>query len=84
MRIARVTGSVVCTIKDFSHQGLKLLEVMDTDENGSLTGDAYIAADGADAGIGDLVLINDDGGSAPMALGRDCILDCTIVGVVDE
>ena len=38
----------------------------------------------ADAGIGDTVLVNVEGGSANMFLGRSVIADLTICGVIDH
>jgi len=43
-----------------------------------------IAFDSADAGVGDIVLVNTDGGAANMFLGDHCIADLTICGVVDS
>ena len=54
------------------------------DENGSSTGNQAIAFDVADAGIGDTVLVNVEGGSANMFLGRSVIADLTICGVIDH
>ena len=74
MKLARVVGNVVSTVKDACY----------TDENGSLTGNQAIAFDVADAGIGDTVLVNVEGGSANMFLGRSVIADLTICGVIDH
>ena len=44
-----------------------------------------IVFDGADAGIGDLVLVNVDGGAAKMLLGdKEIIADNTVCGVIDH
>ncbi len=41
--------------------------------------------DMADAGVGDFVLVNVDGGAALMILGdKKLIVDCVICGVIDE
>ena len=41
--------------------------------------------DGADAGVGDLVLVNVDGGAAKMLLGdKEIIADNTVCGVIDH
>ena len=41
--------------------------------------------DGADAGVGDLVLVNVDGGAAKMLLGdKEIIADNTACGVIDH
>lgn len=84
MKLARVIGNVVSTIKDEGFRGQKLLIIDYIDENGRLTGNQAIAFDVADAGIGDTVLVNVDGGAANMFLGRQCIADLTICGVLDS
>lgn len=84
MRLAKVVGNVVSTVKDVGFYGQKLMIVDYIDENGKLTGNQAIVFDVADAGVGDTVLVNVDGGAAGMFLGRQCIADFTICGVVDH
>ena len=64
MKIARVTGTVVSTIKYEKYVGMKLLRVRHLTLDGQPTGEELIALDAADAGIGDIVLVNNDGGAA--------------------
>ena len=52
MKLARVVGNVVSTVKDACYTGQKLMIIDYIDENGSLTGNQAIAFDVADAGIG--------------------------------
>lgn len=84
MKLARVVGNVVSTVKDVGFAGQKLMIVDYLDDDGKLTGNQAIAFDVADAGIGDTVLVNVDGGAANMFLGRGCIADITICGVIDH
>ncbi|MCB1047045.1 MAG: EutN/CcmL family microcompartment protein [Calditrichaeota bacterium] len=85
MKIATVTGSVVSTLKNPEFVGYKLLLVTDTDLDGSLLGDPYIALDTVDAGQGDKVLINKEGGGARLLLDNPRIpVQAVIVGVVDD
>lgn len=84
MKLARVVGNVVSTIKDKGFSGQKLLIIDYIDEAGRLTGNQAIAFDAADAGVGDTVLVNVDGGAANMFLGRECIADLTVCGVLDS
>ena len=81
MKLARVVGNVVSTVKDACYTGQKLMIIDYIDENGSLTGNQAIAFD---VGIGDTVLVNVEGGSANMFLGRSVIADLTICGVIDH
>ena len=84
MRIALVVGNVVSTIKDESYYGYKLMIVEYLGEDGSPSGARLIAFDAAQAGVGDVVLVNTDGGAANMLLGEQIIADLTICGVLDS
>ena len=84
MKLARVVGNVVSTVNDVGFQGQKLMIIDYLDEDGRLTGNQAIAFDVADAGVGDTVIVNVDGGAANMFLGRQCIADLTICGVIDH
>ncbi len=84
MKIARVVGNVVSTIKEETYNGYKLMIVEYLDENGKPEGSRVIAFDAAQAGIGDIVLVNVDGGAANMMLDKDIIADLTICGVLDS
>lgn len=84
MKIARVTGTVVSTVKYEKYCGYKLLKVRHLTLEGEMTGEELIALDAADAGIGDIVLVNNDGGAAQMITGdKTLIASVTICGVVD-
>ncbi len=86
MRIGRVVGNVVSTIKDEDYYGYKLLIVEYWDENGSPDGSRVIAFDrGQQAGIGDVVLITTDGGASNMILDdQKIVADISIAGVLDS
>ena len=55
MRIAKVVGNVVSTIKDDGYNGYKLMLVQYLEPDGTPTGPRLIAFDCADAGVGDIV-----------------------------
>ena len=85
MKIARVVGNLVSTIKDESFHGYKLMIVEFLNPDGSPDGKRQIAFDAAHAGAGDVVLVNVDGGAANMFTGdKDLIADNTICGVLDS
>jgi len=85
MRIARVVGNVVSTIKEETHCSYKLMIIEYLDQSGKAVGVRQIAFDAANAGIGDIVLINVDGGAAKDILkDKDVIIDQTICGVIDH
>ena len=83
MLIGKVVGSVVSTRKNENLVGNKFM-IVETIENGKLTGDHMIAVDGVGAGIGEDVLIA-TGSGARLALDRtDAPVDAAIVGIVDK
>ena len=84
MILARVVGSVVSTQKNAKLEGTKLLLAQPLDLEGRETGTALLAIDGVDAGVGDRVLLIQDGRSAQLVLGRGvAAVDAAIIGVVD-
>lgn len=85
MKLAKVIGHVVSTVKVNSHQGLKLMVVQQVGLDGKTEGDSFIAVDHAQAGTGDFVLIMEEGGSARKLLENpEGAVDAIIVGVVDK
>lgn len=85
MRLARVVGNVVSTIKNDDYYGYKLMIIEWLDENGNTEGKREIAFDAGQAGIGDVVLVNTDGGAANMLLcDKNIVADVTIAGVIDR
>lgn len=84
MKLARIIGNLVSTVKTPSHKNKKLMVVEPIDQSGNAIGDSFIAIDAAQAGIGDIVLIVEEGGSAREVLKQpDGAVDAVIVGVVD-
>jgi ethanolamine utilization protein EutN len=85
MLIARVVGELVATQKHASHEGLKLLLVQPLNLDGSDRGDAVIAVDAVDAGVGDKVLLTTEGFSAMTAVGRpQSPIDMAVIGFIDQ
>lgn len=84
MLIARVIGDVVATQKHASHEGQKLLLVQPIQLDGSDRGDAVVAMDSVDAGIGDIVILTMEGYSAMTSVGRpNSPIDMAVIGVID-
>jgi ethanolamine utilization protein EutN len=82
--IARVVGNVVASQKQASHEGKKILLIQPLDLTGQPVGDAVIALDAADAGIGDRVLAVQEGFSAMTSVGHvESPIDAAVVGVID-
>jgi len=85
MLIARVIGDVVATQKDPSHNARKILLVRPLNLDGSDRGEAVLALDAVDAGIGERVLLSTEGFSAMTAVGRpNSPIDAAVIGVIDE
>jgi microcompartment protein CcmK/EutM len=83
--IGRVIGELVATQKHASHEGRKLLLVQPLNLDGSNRGDAMVALDAVDAGIGDRVLIATEGFSAMTAVGRpNSPIDTAVIGFIDS
>jgi microcompartment protein CcmK/EutM len=85
MLIAHVIGELISTHKHESHVGRKALIVQPLDLDGSNRGDAVIAFDAVDAGVGDRVLLVTEGFSAMTSVGRpQSPIDMAVVGVIDR
>jgi len=84
MILGRVLGEVVATQKHPSHQGRKILLVQPVHPDDSERGDTVLALDAVDAGVGDRVLVVQEGFAAMTAAGRvQAPIDMTIIGMVD-
>lgn len=85
MLIGRVIGDVVATQKAPSHEGRKILLVQPLNLDGSERGDAVIALDAVDAGVGERVLLTTEGFSAMTSVGRpNSPIDTAVIGIIDE
>ena len=84
MKIARVAGTVVSTICSPIYDREKLLLCDYLDEELRLTGGYTIAVDRVEAGVGETVLVLDEGNSARQGMEReDAPIRAVVVGVVD-
>ena len=85
MYIGKVSGTVVATIKDHRFHGRKLLLVDRLDLQGTPTGAYDICVDVAQAGVGDTVLVLDEGNGARQVLNEKVApIRAVIVGIVDD
>jgi len=85
MYIGRVSGTVVATIKDPALVARKLLVVERLTPEGRADGAYWIAVDAVQAGVGDTVLVLDEGNSARQVLNwEDAPVRAVVVGVVDQ
>lgn len=85
MKIARVVGNVVSTVKDESFTAKKLVIIEWLDDKLQKKGARIIAFDAAGAGAGDIVLVNAEGDAAKLMLGDETMIgDLTVCGVIDS
>jgi microcompartment protein CcmK/EutM len=86
MYIGCVSGTVVATIKNELYEGRKLLVVDRLDLKGRPTNKYDIAVDMVQAGVGDRVLVLDEGNSARQVVDREPngAIRAVIVGIVDD
>lgn len=84
MKIARVTGTVVSTVKIDSHKDFKIMVVQPVDDLAEPYGDTFLAIDTAQAGVGDYVLVVEEGKAARQLMDRpEAPCEAIIVGVID-
>lgn len=84
MKLGKVIGSVVCTQKDASLEGIKLLLLQPLDEHRRSSGIPIVACDTVQAGTGDVVVWE---GGREAALGLENWFnpsDATVMGIVDS
>ena len=86
MILARVVGNVVATQKNERYSGARVMLCQPVTPSGEETGATLLALDSVDAGIGDTVLIVQEGwGASTAATGEQgAAIDSAIVGVVDR
>jgi len=84
MILSKVIGTLVATQKNQALREYKMLIVQPIDLHGSLIGRDLIAIDHVDAGVGDTVLVMQEGTGARQILKREDIpVHSVIVAVVD-
>ena len=86
MILAKVIANVVADTKIDDYKNLKIMMVQPIKPDGGDDGKMMLAVDHAQAGIGDTVIICDEGGSARMLLDAPTIMTIrtVIAGIVDE
>ena len=85
MIIGKVTGTVVTTISHPHYNHHRILVVQPLFVDGDKADGDFIAIDNSQAGIGDTVLVNREGGGARQVLNNpDACIISVIVGIVDS
>ena len=85
MKIARVVRQVVATHKHSAFKGLKLFLVKPLALDGTEEGSTYVAVDCVHAGVGEKVLVLQEGSSARIIVGEEkAPIRSVIVGIIDH
>jgi microcompartment protein CcmK/EutM len=86
MILAKVIGNVVSTIIAKGYESKKILVVQPIDPSGNPKGSSFLAIDAVQAGVGDMVLIMEEGGSARSILNEpeSMTVKVVIAGIVDD
>lgn len=83
MNLARVIGTVWCTVKDETLHGVRLLVIQPQTETGAVSGSPLVAADTVSARTGDLVFFVRAREAAKALPGKFAPVDAAILGIVD-
>jgi len=85
MLLARVTGQLVSSVKLEGFESEKLMIVEPLDQKGLLDGTEIVACDRAGAGLGDVVLLLQEGASCRLVMGKTGVpAEALIVAIVDR
>jgi microcompartment protein CcmK/EutM len=83
--IGRVTGEITSTIRHPFYGAKKLLVIDRVDAGGEPTGGYLIAVDVVDAGVGETVLVLDEGnGARQVFASADAPVRSVVVGIIDQ
>ena len=84
MILGKVIGNVVSTIKLPIYQGYKILIVQPVNDKEEPQGESVLALDTVQAGVGDTVLVIDEGNSSRLIMNNPTApVRTMIVGIVD-
>ena len=83
MMLAKVIGTVVCTVKYPTLEGRTLLLLQPVNKDGMARGRRLVAIDAVGAGVGETVYWC-RGREAALAFDHEVVSDASIVGIVDE
>ena len=84
MILGKVIGNVVSTIKLPVYQGYKILVVQPVNNKEEPQGESVLALDTVQAGVGDTVLVIDEGNSSRLIMNNPTApVRTIIVGIVD-
>jgi microcompartment protein CcmK/EutM len=84
MKIAKVVGVAISTVKEPRLEDSKLLLVSDADQTGEIIGSPYIAKDVVGVGPDELVMVVQGSSARVAAWDVNEPVDAVIVGILDS
>ena len=86
MILAKVIGNVVSTVIAPGYAAKKIFVVQPVDHQGNSKGNSFLAIDAVQSGIGDIVLVIEEGGSARSIINEpnSMTIKAVITGIVDK
>jgi microcompartment protein CcmK/EutM len=86
MILGKVIGNVVSTVKMYGYESKKVLIIQPIDPESKNSGKSFLAVDAVQAGIGDIVIVMEEGGSARMIINEpdSLTVKSVVAGIVDE
>jgi ethanolamine utilization protein EutN len=85
MQIGQVVGHAVSTVKHPTFNGWRLLVVQPLTGDGKEDGEPLLAIDPAGAGVGDRVILSNEGGAARELVGhKDSPVRWMVLGICDR
>jgi ethanolamine utilization protein EutN len=86
MLLARVIGNVIATQKNQRYEGSKIMLLQPINPDGSDRGSTMVALDSVESGVGDVVIVVQEGWCASTAATGEqgAAIDSAIIGIVDS
>lgn len=86
MILGIVIGNVVSTIKEKGYESKKIMIVQPIDKDGNKIGKSFLSIDAVQAGIGDKVIVVEEGNSAREVISekQSLTVKSVICGIVDN
>tara|TARA_Y100000589_G_C26956961_1_gene548959 strand:- start:89 stop:388 length:300 start_codon:yes stop_codon:yes gene_type:complete len=85
MKLAKVIKKVISTVKHPCLENRRLYMVQPVDPDGSDVGEPFVTIDAISSKVGQLVLVNCEGGGSQEVCGvKNAPIQSVIVGIVDQ
>lgn len=86
MILCKVLGNVTATAKHPEYTGKRVMLVQPVNpESGEPTGKSFLSVDTVSSGVGEIVLVNKEGGSSRIAVRNEMApVHSTIIAIVDS